>query len=109
MEQPFEWDEAKAVANEAKHGMTFTEAQTVFSDLLARIFDDEAQSPADDMLPEYDFDYAKSRPNRFAVARDVASRVVTLDPDVAAVFTTSDAVNAVLRALIATMPQPVAK
>jgi uncharacterized DUF497 family protein len=27
-----EWDDAKAAANSAKHGVTFTEAQTVFAD-----------------------------------------------------------------------------
>jgi hypothetical protein len=59
---------------------------------------------ADDMLPEYDIDYSKARPNRFA-ARLAQTRTVALDPDVAAVFTTQEAVNAVLRALIQTMPQ----
>ena len=28
----FEWDEDKAAANEAKHGVSFTEAVTVFAD-----------------------------------------------------------------------------
>jgi hypothetical protein len=32
------------------------------------------------------------------------SRVVVLDPDIAKVFTTAESVNAVLRALLATMP-----
>jgi Trm5-related predicted tRNA methylase len=58
----------------------------------------------EELLPEYDFDYSKARPNRFADLVD-ADRVVILDPDVAAVFTTSEAVNAVLRALITTMPE----
>lgn len=59
---------------------------------------------ADDMLPEYDIDYSKARPNRFA-ARLTQTRTVELEADVAAVFTTQAAVNAVLRALIQTMPQ----
>jgi hypothetical protein len=59
---------------------------------------------ADDMLPEYDIDYSKARPNRFA-DRLAQTRTVELEPDVAAVFTTQDSVNAVLRALIQTMPQ----
>ena len=58
-----------------------------------------------DMLPEYHFDYSKARPNRFAARIKPGSRVVTLDPDVAAVFSTPESVNAVLRALIETMPQ----
>lgn len=31
----FEWDEAKAEANERKHGISFSEAMTVFGDPLA--------------------------------------------------------------------------
>ncbi len=31
----FEWDQAKAAANEIKHGVDFTEAMTVFADSLA--------------------------------------------------------------------------
>ena len=40
----FEWDPEKAAANLAKHGVSFEEALTVFSDPLARIFDDEDHS-----------------------------------------------------------------
>lgn len=40
----FEWDEAKALANEGKHKVTFTEAATVFSDPLAYTFDDPDHS-----------------------------------------------------------------
>ncbi len=57
-------------------------------------------SESDDMLPEYDFDYSKARPNRFA-----KGRAVILEPDVARVFSTSDSVNKILRAVIAAMPE----
>lgn len=40
----FEWDEAKAVANVEKHGVVFEEAQTVFHDPLAVLFEDEEHS-----------------------------------------------------------------
>ena len=40
----FEWDPAKAAANLAKHGVSFEEAQTVFDNPLAVIFDDEIHS-----------------------------------------------------------------
>ena len=40
----FEWDPKKAAANLTKHGVSFEEALTVFSDPLARIFDDEDHS-----------------------------------------------------------------
>jgi len=59
---------------------------------------------ADDMLPEYEIDYSKARPNRFA-SRMAHTRTVELESDVASVFTTQEAVNTVLRALIQTMPQ----
>lgn len=59
----------------------------------------------DDLRPEYDFDYAKARPNRFAARVAADTRAVVLDSDVAEVFTTPESVNAVLRALIETMPR----
>ncbi|MBI3016009.1 MAG: BrnT family toxin [Candidatus Tectomicrobia bacterium] len=40
----FEWDPKKAAANLAKHGVSFEEGLTAFSDPLARIFDDEDHS-----------------------------------------------------------------
>jgi hypothetical protein len=44
MDLRFEWDEAKAGINLSKHGVSFLEAQTVFLDPLARVFDDELHS-----------------------------------------------------------------
>ena len=61
-------------------------------------------SDTDDMLPEYNFDYQQARPNRYAAQIEGGGMMVVLDPDIAQVFTTSDAVNDVLRALIASMP-----
>lgn len=57
------------------------------------------------MLPEYNFDYSKAHPNRFAGRISKNRLVVLLDPDVSQVFTTLESVNAVLRALITTMPE----
>src|SRR5271166_767824 len=65
----------------------------------------QSPQPPRDMLPEYRFDYSKARPNRFAARLKRGSRAVVLDPDVAAVFSTPECVNAVLRAVIETMPQ----
>jgi len=62
----------------------------------------------DDLLPEYDFDYSKARPNPF-VERMPGSRVMVIEPDVASVFTTQEQVNSVLRAIIAAMPQTALK
>jgi uncharacterized DUF497 family protein len=44
MSLQFEWDPKKAKSNLAKHGVSFTEAVTVFVDRLARVFDDEVHS-----------------------------------------------------------------
>ena len=57
-----------------------------------------------ELRPEYDFDYSKAKPNRFAGKMEDRV-VVLLDPDIAEVFTTPDSVNEALRALIPTMPK----
>ena len=49
------------------------------------------------MLPEYDF--SRARPNKYASRYVKGALVVTLDPDVAAVFPGADEVNEALRAL----------
>jgi hypothetical protein len=53
----------------------------------------------DEMLPEYNVDYTQAKPNRFA--KQVVN--VTLDDD-AQVFTSSDAVNKALRAILSAIP-----
>jgi hypothetical protein len=60
---------------------------------------------SEDLLPEYEFDYSKSRPNRFAGRISKDRTVVLLDSEVSEVFTTPESVNTVLRALIETMPE----
>jgi uncharacterized DUF497 family protein len=40
----FQWHPRKAAMNAGKHGVTFTEAATVFQDPLASVFDDEDHS-----------------------------------------------------------------
>jgi len=59
---------------------------------------------SDELRDEYQFDYRQARPNRFAAALKKGGRLVVLDPEVAAAFQGSDAVNAVLRSLLHTMP-----
>lgn len=44
MSLTFEWDELKAKKNIKKHKVGFEEAQTVFADIVACIFDDELHS-----------------------------------------------------------------
>ena len=53
---------------------------------------------------EYRFDYSKSQPNRFAAKMSKGTVAVVLEPDVAEIFRSSEAVNALLRSIIAAMP-----
>jgi hypothetical protein len=59
---------------------------------------------SEDMRSEYDFDYKKAKPNRFAKQMRAGTIAVVLDPNVAAVFTSSEAVNNLLRSVIAALP-----
>jgi hypothetical protein len=62
------------------------------------------KTQSEEMLAEYSLDYRKARPNRFAKRMEREPHAVLLDPDIAAVFTTQEAVNNALRALISAMP-----
>jgi uncharacterized protein len=44
----FEWDERKNRSNRTKHGVWFEEAQSVFRDPNARLFDDPEHSEKED-------------------------------------------------------------
>ena len=57
-----------------------------------------------EMRAEYRFDYSKAKPNPYAerLGRDTVT--VVLDPDVAAVFPSSESVNSFLRSVIAVLP-----
>ena len=59
----------------------------------------------EDLLPEYNFDYTKARPNRFVSQANQTEVIVTLEADVAKVFKTSTDVNKALRAIISAMPE----
>jgi hypothetical protein len=53
------------------------------------------------MRREYRFDYKNAKPNRFAEQLGAGTIAVVLDPDVAAVFRSSESVNRLLRSVIA--------
>ena len=59
----------------------------------------------DDLRPHYDFDFKKMKPNKYAgmELNFKGRRSVFLDEDVADVFDSSEAVNAVLRSAIKAM------
>lgn len=46
----FEWDEAKAAANRAKHGVTFEQARDAFNDPFAIDFVDNREDYGEDRL-----------------------------------------------------------
>jgi hypothetical protein len=59
-----------------------------------------------EMLPHYDLDPSKARPNRFAERfKDRIVTMVVLDPDVAEVFDSSESVNKILRSVITALPK----
>ena len=64
----------------------------------------KSKSIGDDLRAEYRFDYSNAKPNRFAAAMSEGTVAVVLEPDVAAVFKSSQAVNSFLRSVIAAMP-----
>ena len=65
----------------------------------------------DDLRPHYDFDFKKMKPNKYAgmELKFKGRRSVFLDEDVADVFDSSEAVNAVLRSAIKAMRTAVPK
>jgi uncharacterized DUF497 family protein len=44
----FEWDERKSASNKKKHGVTFEEAKSVFTDQFARLISDPDHSDDED-------------------------------------------------------------
>ena len=59
----------------------------------------------DDELPDnIDFDYSKSKPNRFAPLLAEQEGYIKLQPDIQKIFKTSEQVNNALRAIIIGYP-----
>ena len=65
--------------------------------------DESIGMDSDDMPDFYELDYSKANPNRFAPLLPEDCVMVILEPDVAAVFSSSEAVNRALRALLTAM------
>lgn len=67
---------------------------------LMNMQEDKVEQIETDALNEhYDFDYGNAKPNRFAARLAQEQVMVVLDPDMAAIFPTSEAVNEALRVL----------
>ena len=61
----------------------------------------KAQDVADELRPEYNFDYSKAvRGKYYRQLLKEGSNVVVLEPDVAKAFPNSDAVNDALRSVL---------
>jgi hypothetical protein len=54
----------------------------------------------DDLRPEYDFDFSQAVRGKYYRQYIESTNVVVLDPDVAAAFQNSEAVNQALRAML---------
>ena len=63
------------------------------------------QTVRDTMRKEYRFDYSRAKPNRFREKMSEGVVTVVLEPDVAAIFKSSQAVNSLLRSVIAAMTE----
>lgn len=60
-----------------------------------------APVPADDLRPEYDFDFSKAERGRYASRiKAEGSNLVLVEPDLAKSFPDSAAVNAALRSVV---------
>jgi uncharacterized DUF497 family protein len=55
MKQRFEWDESKAAVNLVKHGVSFEDAASVFSDPLAYTFPDPDHSIGEQRMLTFGF------------------------------------------------------
>ena len=64
-----------------------------------------SRATSDDLRPHYDFDYSKAKPNPYAAQLKGRVVAVILDPDVAAAFPSSEAVNKKLRSVLAAVPR----
>ena len=78
----FEWDPAKAAANERKHGVTFDEASTVFADVLSVSGPDLAHSRAEARWLTFGMSshgqlLVVSHADRGAVVRLISARIAT--------------------------------
>jgi hypothetical protein len=63
--------------------------------------DQKVRREANSMRDDYNFDYSRAKPNRFAAHMKQPVVAVVLEADVASVFDSSAKVNAQLRSIIA--------
>ena len=81
--------------------LSYLPSQILPKDINGGIIPGYEHPEQDTLKSHYEFDYSKAKPNRFAARLTEDSLMVVLDPDVAAIFPTSEAVNDSLRVLAA--------
>ena len=64
---------------------------------------------SDELREEYEVDYNRAKPNRFAPQLPPGGRMVYLEPEVAKRFTDSREVNRLLKAILEALPVATAK
>jgi hypothetical protein len=105
MAPEFEWDAKKAEENLKKHGVRFEEGperhQRANAGTMSKTARRNPRPESTAMRAEYEFDYSRAKPNRFAAHMDRPVVAVLLEPDVASVFKSFAKVNAQLRSIIA--------
>jgi hypothetical protein len=105
----FEWDARKARANRNALGgfdsfMHGARRKPNGNTMKKTSRQPRRATRTDDVRPEYQFDYSRSRSNRFAATLGPQTVAVVLEPDVARVFDSSRSVNTLLRSVIAAVP-----
>jgi hypothetical protein len=70
---------------------------------------DQLSDGKNDLRDHYDFDYSQAKPNRFAGQLSNEAIMVVLEPEVAAAFPTTEAVNEALRLVMRLSKIPAAK
>lgn len=70
---------------------------------------DEPDNGYNDLCEHYNFDYSKAKPNRFAEQLSNEAIMVVLEPEVAAAFPTTEAVNEALRLVMRLSKIPAAQ
>lgn len=99
----FEWDPNKARRNLTKHGISFSEAATVFGTTMRIISmkKPQAKKPVDELRKEYDMAALKGGVRgKYTKRYQASTNLALLTPEVRAAFPTDGAVNRALRQLM---------
>lgn len=91
----FEWNPEKNASNRERHGISFDEASTAFFDPLSSTIADPRHSEGEFRFISIGLNYGVR--GKYQERLKEGSKVVVLDPDVAAEFASPQEVNRALR------------